>query len=210
MKTKTMMLCAILAVASACADRAPPAEVASETAMASVAPTADKLDAPAQVSAASESVSAGSPSVQVALDRFGDIVIGTAFADLETRGPWRAAMGADLGVPESCEIYTGPALSEAVSMMVVDGRVARFDLNEAGQSGPFGVRIGATEEEARALLPKAIEVEPHHYGSNGEDHYLSWRSPDGKGSLRVETMQGKVQAIYWGDWNAVQFVEGCL
>lgn len=47
-------------------------------------------------------------------------------------------------------------------------------------------------------------------GGGPDDHDLTWRDPQRGLAVRDETGEGKVTAMYWGNWDAVQFIEGCL
>ena len=94
-------------------------------------------------------------------------------------------------------------------MMVVGGKAVRFDLDDASEKGPFGIGIEDSEASALKKLPHDAAIDQHHYGDEG-DHYLTWRDPPKDLALRVETWEGKVTRMYWGRWEAVQYVEGCL
>ena len=154
------------------------------------------------------SVEAGEPPTQQAvdLDRAGKIQIGDALAGLQARGKWKAKGASD--DPRYCEYYEGALLPSGVSMMVEEGRVTRFDLGSDGV-GPFGIRIGDTEAATLRKLPHGTTVEQHFYGDQ-DDHYLTWKQPDGDVAVRVETMDREVTGMYWGSWASVQYVEGCL
>ncbi|WP_369975925.1 hypothetical protein [Xanthomonas bundabergensis] len=148
---------------------------------------------------------AGAAAPAPALDRSGAVRIGQRFAELAPRAAWQRDNG---GPIESCDYVHAGLLPADVAMMVLDGRVARFDVTDAGPAGPFGIRIGDSEATARARLPAGYRVEPHHYGGP-DDHYLTWRDPQGGLAVRYETGEGTVTSMYWGSWDAVQLVEGC-
>lgn len=143
----------------------------------------------------------------VDLGRAGAVQVGEALSQLQARGTWRAA-GAS-GDPQVCERYAGTLLPVDVWMMVEKGYVTRFDLGNHASQGPFGIRIGDQETDALRKLPSGTAVTQHFYGDEG-DHYLTWREPGSDLAVRVETIKGKVQAMYWGKWKSVQYVEGCL
>lgn len=143
------------------------------------------------------------------LDRAGEIRIGDSMAALKSRAGWEAAGHGEPDQEAGCEYYQGALLPGGVSMMVLDGNVARFDLDGDAGTGPFDVRVGDAEESALEKLPEDVVVDRHHYGDEG-DHYLTWRQPQGTLAFRVETWAGRVERMYWGEWEAVQYVEGCL
>ena len=118
-----------------------------------------------------------------------------------------AAMEADL----HCAYYANrQRLPDGVTAMVHEGVVVRFDLGDDQRAGPFGVRVGEREAVARARLPEDAVVSTHAYGEEPGDHYLTWRDPADGRALRVETTAGTVGSLYWGEWDAVQLIEGCL
>ncbi len=149
--------------------------------------------------------SASQPELE-RLDGAGSVRIGQKFKDLAGKADWKAD---EVGDPEFCTYYTGRLLPDGVSMMVEDGRVARFDVYGEAVAAPFGIRIGDAEEIAMKKLPKGVVVSQHHYGDGG-DHYLTWRKPRTHLAIRVEAMGGRVGGVYWGSWDSVQYVEGCL
>ncbi len=147
------------------------------------------------------------PSTELA--HAGQVKLGDRVAD--GQGGWQrlddAASEADL----HCAYYANRArLPLGVAAMVADGVVTRFDQRDDQRSGPFGVRVGEAEAAARARLPDDTVVSTHEYGSEPGDHYLTWRDPADGRALRVETSARTVTAIYWGEWPAVQLIEGCL
>jgi hypothetical protein len=121
-----------------------------------------------------------------------------------------AALGtSQCGALGPCGYVEAGLLPDAVSMMVEDDRIVRFDVSDPGAVGPFGIRVGDSEAAARARLPSGYRVQPHKYGRDGgNDLYLTWRDPQGELAVRYETGEGTVTSIYWGSWDAVQLVEG--
>jgi hypothetical protein len=94
------------------------------------------------------------------------------------------------------------------ALMIIDGKVARLELQGASKLGTYsGARIGTTEAELAALYGKRLEVQPHKYDPAG--HTLSMKSSGGDYGLRFETSNGKVTAIQAGPWEHLNYVEGC-
>lgn len=95
----------------------------------------------------------------VALDHAGDVLVGQHMSDVKHLGSWESQ-----GAIETCEYFTGKGLPPGVSMMVDDGRIVRFDLDQdededaetpVAQPGPYGLRIGMTRAQALAQFPGA-------------------------------------------------------
>lgn len=141
------------------------------------------------------------------LARSGGVRVGQRFSELEPRAHWALLNAGPLG---PCGHVEGGLLPNGVAMMVEDDRIVRFDVADAGPVGPFGVHVGDSEASTRARLPAGYSVQPHKYGGDrGNDHYLTWRDPQGEFAVRYETGEGTVTSMYWGSWDAVQLVEGC-
>jgi len=144
-----------------------------------------------------------------ALDHSGPVRIGHDFSGLADKAVWEPNSYADGQAVPACEIYEGGLLSDGISMMVEDGHVTRFQVYDAGRIGPFGLLVGDSEESAMTKVPRGTTIELHHYaGEHG--HYLTWRDPGSDLAIRVETIDGTVEGFYWGRWESVQYVEGCL
>ena len=94
------------------------------------------------------------------------------------------------------------------ALMIIDGKVARLELQGASKLGTYsGARIGTTEAELAAIYGKRLEVQPHKYDPAG--HTLTMKSSGGDYGLRFETSSGKVTAIQAGPWEHLNYVEGC-
>ncbi|MEA9555043.1 hypothetical protein VC273_03605 [Xanthomonas nasturtii] len=141
------------------------------------------------------------------LDRSGEVRVGQRFSELEPRARWAPLNAGPLG---HCGYVEAGLLPSGVAMMVEADRIVRFDVTDSGPVGPFGIRVGDSEAEARARLPSGYSVQPHKYGRDGGNAlYLTWRDPQGEFAVRYETGEGTVTSMYWGSWDAVQLVEGC-
>jgi len=91
-------------------------------------------------------------------------------------------------------------------IMVIDGVVARIDVDKGDYTTPEGARLGDSEEKIRKLYPK-VEVEGQRYVPEG--HYLIVRSPDGSRAIIFDTDGKKVTAFRVGRMPEVEWVEGC-
>jgi len=93
-------------------------------------------------------------------------------------------------------------------LMIIDGHVARIELNEASRLQTFsGARIGSSESDLDRLYGHALDSQPHKYDPEGRT--LTFKSSDGALGLRFETSHGKVTAIQSGPWEHLNLVEGC-
>jgi hypothetical protein len=94
------------------------------------------------------------------------------------------------------------------ALMIIDGKVARVELQGNSKLGTFaGAHIGTTETELAALYGKRLDVQPHKYDPAG--HTITMKSSGGDYGLRFETSGGKVTAIQGGPWEHLNYVEGC-
>lgn len=136
-------------------------------------------------------------------------------------GPIRAGMG----VAEAAQAVNGAATApdviegcddlhpdgwpEGVSIMIVDGRVARVDVRQGQTATTAGARIGSTETEIQALYPGQVEVRPHKYT---DGHYLTVTPAGAHGTehrIIFETDGERVVHYRAGALPAVEWVEGC-
>ena len=93
-------------------------------------------------------------------------------------------------------------------LMIIDGKVARLELNGASRLHTFGgAAIGSTEAQLRRLYGSGLDVQPDKYDPAG--HTLTYRSSGGEYGLRFATSAGKVTAIQTASWQHLHYVEGC-
>lgn len=107
-----------------------------------------------------------------------------------------------------CTYVYPEGVARDVGYMLLEGRLARVDVDIDTVSTISGARIGSTEAQVRALYPGRVQTTPHHYeGPVG--HYLVVLSPDGRLGVRFETDGERVTRWYAGTQRAIQYVEGC-
>ena len=97
-----------------------------------------------------------------------------------------------------------------VEFMIIDGRVARIDINSCQLATRSGARIGDAESRIRSLYP-GIEVTSHQYTEEG--HYLTLvPSASADKSYRVvfETDVSRVTTFRAGKLPEVGYVEHCF
>ena len=139
-------------------------------------------------------------------DGVGPVKIGENLSQLNT------LLHEKFSMPESktdqgC-FYVNPSSHPHLKFMMVDGRLARVDVDAPGVSTVKGIQVGDSEAHALQVYGPAMKVEPHKY-TGPEGHYLTVRSSSGRFGIRFETDKGKIQRFYAGRFEAVQYVEGC-
>ena len=95
-----------------------------------------------------------------------------------------------------------------VGVMMLKGRVARVDVDNAVTPTAEGIHNGDSETRALQVYGKRLNIEPHAYLPKS-GHYLTLFSPDRKFGIRFETEDGKITRYYAGTIQAISFIEGC-
>jgi hypothetical protein len=106
---------------------------------------------------------------------------------------------------DNCAYVTTPSLP-GLSFMIVNGVIARIDVEKGDYVTPEGAKLGDSEETIKKLYPKA-EVEGHQYDPAG--HYFTVQSPNEETAIVFETDGKKVTTFRVGRPQEVAFVEGC-
>lgn len=136
---------------------------------------------------------------------FGPVVVGMTLAEAE------AALHAELAlVPpgEPCS-YAFVGTDRVVALMVIDGRIARVDVQHGTVKTAEGAGIGDSEERIRALYPGRVEVLPHKYI---DGHYLTVTPAapaDSAYRIVFETDGRHVLRYRAGRLPEVRWIEGC-
>lgn len=146
------------------------------------------------------------PDWRVEVTGYGPVRIGMSVDEVVE------ALGGAVAVPEElggCDYLFPRGWPEGISVMVVEGRVARIDVSRGQVKTAEGVGIGTTEQEILELYPGQVEVLPHKYT---EGNYLIV-SPAGplEAEYRIvfETDGAVVERYRVGVLPAVEWVEGC-
>lgn len=210
---RTPLLLGLVAALAACAPSAPappePVAPAPQPAVP-VAPAATK-PSPAPV-ATPATASAG-------LGQLGELRIGAPFGKAPGDKTF-VSQGLREALEGDCEYYDKGSLPDNISMMVIADRIVRFEVNAPFEPGqqvtdpapgavvtPFYLWVGMTVPNAKKRLPGVV-TSPHAYNSPNGD-YLTWTDKAANLALRLETLDGLITAIYWGQPDAVELIEGC-
>ena len=107
--------------------------------------------------------------------------------------------------------YVRPAgVPRSVSVMIVNGRVVRIDVDSAGVQSDAGVAVGDSALNANQRYADRITVTPHKYVAGGR--YLTVRAVSPADStLRIvfESEAGRITRFRSGRTPEVEFVEHC-
>ena len=143
----------------------------------------------------------------VLMHGIGSLRIGLKADALERRFTARPA-DRDFETENDCGYWTSPRLP-GLSLMVVDGRLARIDVNDPAWRTRSGARVGMDQQQMLDLYRGLMRTEPHPY-TDPEGKYLVYRARHEPFGLIAETSDGKVRSIRVGYWKNVQWIEGCL
>jgi hypothetical protein len=95
-----------------------------------------------------------------------------------------------------------------VSLMVVQGVIARIDIGNDNIETEAGASIGDSESNIMNIYKNKLIIRPHPYDDDG--HYLIVKSPKSKHAIIFETDGDKVINYRAGRFPEVEYIEGCL
>ncbi len=107
----------------------------------------------------------------------------------------------------SCNFARLPGNRWDISWMLIEGRVARTDVDGRGFATEAGARVGDSEARVISLYRGKVIVGPHNYVDKG--HYLTVETSDGKWMLVFETDGSRVTSYRIGRTPEAGFIEGC-
>ncbi|HEY3043001.1 MAG TPA: hypothetical protein VGJ39_03200 [Vicinamibacterales bacterium] len=123
------------------------------------------------------------------------------------------ALGENIELPvdprEHHCVYMAPNRPKGLALMIVDGRLARIDIESRNFRTPEGVRVGDSENNVKRVYGARLQVTPHHYTAP-EGNYLTMRANSGALGMRFETYKGRVSVFYIGAFPQIEYVEQCL
>jgi hypothetical protein len=134
----------------------------------------------------------------------GPVKIGMTLAQLSS--VLHEKLSKDESGTEGC-FYAKSRGHDHIAFMIIDGRVARIDVDAPGVVTLSGLQVGDSEAHARKVYGPKLTLTAHQYVETG--HYLTVRSDDPCYGVRFETDNGKITMYYAGNYDAIQYVEGC-
>jgi hypothetical protein len=144
------------------------------------------------------------PPAVVTYTGFGPVRVGMTVAEAQQ------ALGDSLRMlgPAMEPCHYVKLVQPPVAFMVIDGRIARVDVQpDSPVKTLAGAGVGDSEERVRALYPGFIEVQPHKYT---DGRYLIVRAPDDSTHRIIfETDGQRVTSFRGGRMPEVRWVEGC-
>jgi len=138
----------------------------------------------------------------------GPVKVGMKLSELKTglRLSYSIEMAEDSD--QSTCFYADLRGRPGIALMILNGRVARVDVDNQLTQTVEGIHNGDLEAHAMMVYGKRMKVAPSAYAA-AEGHYLTVRSPDGRNGIRFETQNGKIVRYYAGRLDAISFIEGC-
>lgn len=103
----------------------------------------------------------------------------------------------------------GSGIPDGVNVMVVNGKIARIDVDTGAVTTEDGAKIGDSEDRLRSIYGDELTVEPHKYIEAG--HYMTvlGDSASAGKALVFETDGKQVTSFRAGRLPEVKWVEGC-
>jgi hypothetical protein len=144
---------------------------------------------------------------QVRHDGIGPVRIGATVAELS------AALNTRLTRADSlhtrCDYVRAPEVIPGVWFMVVEGRIARLDIDSAGPPTVEGARVGDDTAHVQRLYAPRVTVTPHKY-TDGQYLTVTPAAPADSGYRFIfEAGGGRVTRYRAGRLPEVRWVEGC-
>ncbi len=141
---------------------------------------------------------------RLAPDGFGPFKVGMRFAQVQELAPGLVPTPPGLRASSTCEQLPLPG-HPGVALMFVGGELARIDLFRPGLRTTREVGPGDPVEKVMRSYAD-LTTEPRAYEEN--ERALTLHSGDN--AIRFETRAGRIENVYAGRLDQVQYIEGCL
>jgi hypothetical protein len=165
-------------------------------------------DPPADTSAVAADMaptSAARSAPTLTAEGFGSVRIGMSL-DSARQAVGEPGVIHDTLAPE-CDYVRLTGLPEGVTLMIIDGRIVRIDMQAPGLATAEGARIGDSEPRIDSLYAPAVRREPHKYVDGS--YLIVPSAKDTTRQLVFETDGRVVTAFRAGMLPMVRWVEGC-
>jgi len=145
---------------------------------------------------------------EVSSNGIGPIKVGMRLSELKTDLKLSYSIEWAQDSDQKTCFYANLRGQSGIGLMILNGRVARVDIDNRDTRTDEGIHNGDSEAHALSVYGKRMKVTPHAY-TGPEGHYLTVRAPDGKYGIRFETDKGKIVRYYAGLVDAISYIEGC-
>jgi hypothetical protein len=141
-------------------------------------------------------------------DGLGQIQIGMDLSDAVNMG----LLNENPTMKKACDfVYpaVGAGIPDGVAVMIVNGKVARIDIDTGSVTTEDGAKIGDTEDRLKSIYNGDLQVEPHKYLEGG--HYMTvlGDSTSAGKAIVFETDGKTVTSFRSGRLPEVKWIEGC-
>jgi hypothetical protein len=141
-------------------------------------------------------------------DGLGQIQIGMDLSDAVNMG----LLNENPTMKKACDfVYpaVGAGIPDGVAVMIVNGKVARIDIDTGSVTTEDGAKIGDTEDRLKSIYNGDLQVEPHKYIEGG--HYMTvlGDSTSAGKAIVFETDGKTVTSFRSGRLPEVKWIEGC-
>ena len=109
-------------------------------------------------------------------------------------------------VSDGCTFVKPQHGPDGIIFMLIDGKIARVDVENKFTATAEGARVGDSESRIKRLYPGRVRITAHAYI---EGHYLTVIAPDRKHGFVFETDGRRVTQYRAGSRVAIRYVEGC-
>jgi hypothetical protein len=141
-------------------------------------------------------------------DGIGPIQIGMNLSDAVNMG----LLNDNPNRREQCDwVYpaVGSGIPDGVNVMVVNGKIARIDVDTGTVTTEDGGKIGDSEDRIKSIYGDDLTIEPHKYIEGGHYMTVAGDSASAGKALVFETDGKHVTAFRAGRLPEVKWVEGC-
>jgi hypothetical protein len=141
-------------------------------------------------------------------DGLGQIQIGMNLDDAVNMG----LLNENPAMKPACDFVfpaVGAGIPDGVSVMIVQGKVARIDVDTGSVTTEDGAKIGDTEDDINKIYDGDVQSEPHKFIAGGHYMVVTGDSTSLGKAIVFETDGQRVTSFRAGRLPEVKWVEGC-